>query len=510
MDYCIGVDVGTTNLKVILFDLDGNMIFSASRPNPIYTEGKFHYFIPEKIWEEISSLIRKVSTEVEGNIISIAVASMAESVVPIGEDGKVLFPAIAWYDERTKEQLDWILERINPQSIYSITGLRPLPIYSINKILWMKKYKREIFDKVKVWLPMCDFIAYKLSGEIATDYSQASRFMAFDLKAKKWSDKILDAVEIPEKTLPKPLPSGTILGKVRNASELGVTSDTVVTTGGHDHVCGAFIVGCFREGIVLDSIGTAESFQIPTEIPPLDLNVKESPNIVVGSHVVKNKYSIHLGLHFSGGLIEWVTRLMCSLDKPKDKLPINEFSKLAEESPPGSNGFFCIPHFLGSTVPVRDTRVRGAFLGLKRDHLPSDIARGILEGLSFEAKLILDTLEKFEPIEKIIGIGGGSKNLTWLKIKASVLNKVIEVPKVTEGTAMGSAFLGALGAGAFRNEDEVLEKTYKVNFTIEPDNRLVDFYDELFEKVYSKLFYSLRELNHTIESLEAKVYGSDT
>ena len=124
-------------------------------------------------------------------------------------------------------------------------------------------------------------------------------------------------------------------------------------------------------------------------------------------------------------------------------------------------------------------------------------------------------MEKFEPIEKVIGIGGGSKNLTWLKIKASVLNKVIKVPKVTAGTAIGPALLGTLGAGAFRNEDEVVEKTYKektykVNFTVEPDNRLTNFYGELFEKVHSKLFYSLRELNHTIEALEAKVYGSDT
>ncbi|MCX7796938.1 MAG: FGGY family carbohydrate kinase, partial [bacterium] len=130
MDYCIGIDIGTTNLKVIAFDLSGNIITLASNPNPVYIEGKFHYFVPEKIWEIISSLIRKVSSEVRGKIISIAVASMAESVVPIGEDGEVLFPAIAWYDERTKEQLEWVLQLMDPQTIYSITGLRVLPIYS--------------------------------------------------------------------------------------------------------------------------------------------------------------------------------------------------------------------------------------------------------------------------------------------------------------------------------------------------------------------------------------------
>jgi len=509
MEYCIGIDAGTTNLKVILFDLDGNIVSSASSSNPVYSEGNLHYFLPDKIWEIISGLIEKVASEVKGNISNISVASVAESVVPIGKDGETLFPAIAWYDERTKEQLGWVLDKIDPQTIYSITGLRPLPIYSINKMLWMKKYKREIFDKAKVWLPICDFIAYKLSGEMATDYSQASRFMAFDLNTLDWSDKILDIVEIPRTVLPKPLSSGTVLGKVKNASNLELKADTVVTTGGHDHVCGAFIVGCFKKGIVLDSMGTAETFLVSTEKPTLNLDVKESPNIVVGSHVVKDKYSIHLGLHFSGGLIEWAAKLMNALGESKDKNLLDRFSDLAEKSPPGSNGFFCPPHLGGSTVPIRDIQARGMFLGLRREHTPSDIARGVLEGLSFEAKLVLSILEKFEPIEKIVGIGGGSKNLTWLKIKSSIIDKVIEIPKVVEGTAMGSAFLGALGVGLFKDENEVLQRTYKVSTIIEPDKELSYLYKELFEKVYIRLFYTVRELNHIIES-EAKVYGSNT
>lgn len=509
MDYCIGIDVGTTNLKVIAFNLRGDIVSSASSLNPVHIEGRFHYFIPEKIWDIISNLIRKVSSEVKGNIVSIAVASMAESVVPIGEKGEVLFPAIAWYDERTKEQMEWILQRLDPQTIYNITGLRMLPIYSVNKILWIKKYKKEVFDRAKKWLPMCDFIAYKLTGEMATDYSQASRFMAFDLRKKEWSDLILDTLELPKDTLPKPLPSGTVLGRVKNATEVGLPSTTLVTTGGHDHVCGAFIVGCFKKGVLLDSMGTAESFQVSTENPPLDLSVIESPNIVVGSHVVKDKYSIHLGLHFSGGLIEWTVKLMQALAESQDKSLIDKFSMLAENSPPGSNGLFCVPHFLGSTVPIRDTKVSGAFLGLRRDHSPNDIARGVLEGLSFEAKIVLNILEKFEPIEKVIGIGGGSKNLTWLKIKSSVLNKPIEIPKVAEGTAMGAAFLGALGAGVFRDENDVIEKTYKIHNVIEPDKNLTVLYQELFEKVYSKIFYAMRELNYTIES-EVKIYGSNT
>lgn len=123
-------------------------------------------------------------------------------MVPIDENGDILFPAIAWYDERTVEQLEWLLEKIDPQTIYSITGLRVQPIYGINKILWMKQYKPDIYRRAKVWLPVSDFITYMLSGEIATDYSQASRIMAFDLRSLRWSNFILDKAEIPASILP--------------------------------------------------------------------------------------------------------------------------------------------------------------------------------------------------------------------------------------------------------------------------------------------------------------------
>lgn len=510
MEYCIGIDIGTTNLKVILFDLMGNIVSSAFSSNPVYIEGKFHYFLPDEIWGMVKNLINKVAAEVKGEVASVAVASIAESVIPIGGNGEVLFPAIAWYDERTEEQVRWVIERLEPNIIYGITGLYPLPKYSINKILWMKKYKREIFDKTKIWLPMSDFIAYKLSGEIATDYSQASRFMAFDLRSKDWSGKILDALEIPRETLPKPLPSGTVLGEVRKADDLGIKSKAVVTTGGHDHICGAFIVGCYKRGLLLDSMGTAETFLLSLRNLPSISLTEESPNIVLGAHVMKDTYTFQLGIPFSGGLIEWTTNLMQALTVLKNKSRMIEyFSKLAEESPPGSNGFFCLPHFSGSTVPIRDIHSKGVFLGLRRDHTPSDMARGILEGLSFEAKFIIKELEKFDSIRKVVGIGGGAKNLFWLKIKSSVINKEIEIPKITEATAMGAAFLGVLGIRLFKDEDEIIKNTYKVYTVIEPDNRLSSLYEELFERIYSKLFFTLRDLNHSIDS-EVKTYGSNT
>lgn len=507
LEYCIGIDAGTTNVKVILFDIDGNIVSSVSNPTPVWIDGKHYYFLPDKIWEIIKDSIRKVSAEVNGNIASISATSVAESMVPIDENGNILFPAIAWYDERTVEQLEWLLEKIDPQTIYSITGLRVQPIYGINKILWMKQYKPDIYRRAKVWLPVSDFITYMLSGEIATDYSQASRIMAFDLRSLRWSNFILDKAEIPASILPRPVPSGTLLGRVRNPEEIGVKPDTVVAVGGHDHVCGAFINGCFRKGIGLDSMGTAESFQLSTEVPPLHLEVKERADITVGAHVSRGKYYIHVAIPFSGGLIEWSAKLMNSLGNMGDKILFDEFSSLAESSPVGSNGLFCLPHFLGSSVPRRDPQARGVFLGLKREHLPGDFARSVLEGLSFEARLAFNTLEEFGSIEKVIGIGGGTKNLTWLKIKSTVIDKVIEVPQVTEGTAMGAAFLGALGAGLFKSEDEVVDRTYKVKIAVEPDKKLVPVYKELFDNIYTKIFYAVNDIDHLIDQEARKLWS---
>jgi len=512
MDYLLGIDLGTTNSKAIIFDLEGEIISTASCSTKThYEENNRAYYHPEEIWEMVCELIRRVLLPV-GNpqwIRALAISSMGEAGIPVDEKGKWLYPAIAWFDTRTEPQTRWWQQNYDLRKLNRITGLPLHPMFSINKIMWLKDNEPNIFHGMKKWLCMPDYLIFRLTGEYATDFSIATRTMAFNLERRRWSEEILAVVNINPEVMPPIYPSGTIVGKVNSqvASQTGLVAGTLVVTGGHDHVCGAFAMGIVEEGSVLDSSGTSESLFVCMDRARLNLRHYRS-KFSSGCHVAGNKYYLFGGMQISGGVVEWFKEQFGKEEKilagEKGSNIYDLLMQEAEKSPPGCSGLFFLPHLWGSGPPSRDPYSRGAYIGLTTYHTRADFIRAVIEGLCYELRYTLESIEKVWGRKAAIlrGIGGGFRNRFWRQLKADATGRLYEIPEVSEASALGAALLAGIGAGIYSSEKEALSRIKYDRELIYPRPHLQKTYQHYYQNIYLKLYPTLKSIHHQIHNLE--------
>jgi xylulokinase len=485
MEYLLGLDIGTTHLKAGLFTLQGE----AAAVTCDLGGGRAVYH-PEELWGRVSALLRELTgmLQPEDRILSIGIASMGEAGLLLDPDGEPLTPIIAWYDARGKDMVDGWMDSFGAHRILGITGLAPDHIYSLMKLLWLKAHEPKALSRAQKWLCMMDYIIYRLTGEFATDYSIATRTMLFDINRRAWSAEIAEAAGLDLELLPAAHPGGTVVGQVTEAASqsTGLERGVPVCTGGHDHLCGAFAVGVFEPGKVLDSMGTAESLVAAySKIPQLTADVIKG--FGVGSHVVGNAYYLLGGIHASGLCIEWFKGEFSSpeltLAKERGVSIYDVLIEEADQSPVGAQGLMFIPHLRGAGPSDPNPDSRAAFLGIREYHERKDHMRAILEALACEFAYTLRRSQETLGLEasKIQAIGGGTKNRLWMEIKAAVLNLPIEIPAVQESTLLGAALLGGLGAGVYRDEYQALSETYRLLRTYEPEPELVRQYSDIYE-----------------------------
>ena len=496
MQYLIGIDVGTTNLKALMFDETGKIAGEAHRPSPIsLLENGGATFCADKIWkiccDLLTALIRQQEDagmrKIRDDVAGIAVTGMGEAGVPLDQDGRVLYPAIAWFDPRTERYLAWWEKSFGADRMFAITNLRNQHIFTVNKLLWLKENEKEVFQKTKKWHCIPDFIAYRLTGCSAMDYSIATRTMMMNMATKTWSQEILDHAGISPELLPALVPSGTKVGEVtpEAAALCSLKAGIPVFAGGHDHVCGALAAGVFSPGVVLDSSGTCEEVLVSAEC--LDETVALSRDgFNAGCHVSSGQYYISGGIPASGASVDWFQR---------------EFQKpvgTAAHSEPGARGVMFLPHLRGSSSPWRDGVSKGAFLGVQARHGWEDFMQAVYEGVAFELRLSVERLLKGARPSRVVSIGGGTKNSQWLQIKADVLGCEIEVPQVQECTALGAALLAGIGAGVYKDERDAVARTFRVGKRIEPRQETQDLYGRLMT-IYRSLYGNLYSINRALE-----------
>lgn len=491
----MGLDVGTTNLKALIFDLEGGEAAGAIAANPIVrTPEGGGYYQPEALWEcvcriigqALANLAREVPGAAASDVKGVAVASMGEAGLPLGTDGRELYPIVAWYDPRGESEAQWWRESGHEDLVQAITGQKVQHIFSANKLMWLRRHEPEIYGRTAKWACVADYIAYRLSGELAMDSSLASRTMLLDLEKGDWSDTLLRLAGIDRSLLPTLRKSGARVGRITReaAEQTGLDTAAGVFAGGHDHVCGALAAGAVQSGIVLDSSGTAEA--VLTTAPDIERGLALSKTgFSVGNHTAEGKYYTYGAMPSSGGTVDWSKR---------------EFPDRGEAGVPGAKGLLFLPHLRGSASPTRNAVSKGGFLGIRAYHAAGDFRQAVLEGLCFELKGITLALLGSEPIRKIIAIGGGTKNDAWLQAKANVLQAPIEVPVVRESTAFGAALLAGLGLGIYRDADDAVARTYKAGKIVEPDARTGAVYDTLYP-LYQRLYETLLPVNSALESL---------
>ena len=510
MNYLAGIDLGSTSLKCMIYDLSGNVVASGSRPteryNPYPDHPEWTVWQPEQIWGGTASAMREAVSKLDDprHIKAVAVTGMGMDGVPIDEQGNCLYPFISWHDPRTEAQLQWWEKNIGADNTFRIGGNTLWRFNTALRLLWMAEHEPGILARADKWLLIEDFLNFMLCRRRATDYTMASCTLLFDQRKRDWSGEILSQTGIEHRLLCDAYPSGTPLGEVtKEASEAtGLPVGTPVVLGGHDYLCGALPVGAFSPGVVLDVTGTWEIVLTTIPEPVLTPEVQRL-GVTVETHVARDTYAVWGGA-VASDMLEWYRKEygLVSQKQAKNEVGRVDWESLMEEastSPAGARGVMFLPHMSAAGCPVVDTRSMGAFVGLSNFVQRGDMLRAIIEGLDYQVLDIVAALKSSLAINpgKLIAVGGATRNHFWMQNKADVLGLPIEVPEVEEATPLGAAILAGIGIGLYRDEQDAFEQVYKPGKTYQPDTQLAAKYGEWYQ-IYKQLYPALKPVSHRL------------
>ena len=506
MTLLLGLDVGTTSIKAVVYETDGLAVGVGAEPTPTHIPRPgWAYYRPDEIWDAVVRAIRGALDTVPdpARIAGVAVASVGESGVLLDAAGMPTTDIIAWFDNRTRPQAEWLAERIGKDALFARSGLSLQPIFSLNKILWHREHEPEAWRRSARWLMMADYIAYRLCGAQATDLSLASRTLMLDLRRHCWDKKTLAQAEIDPDLLTPLVPGGTALGSVTTeaAAMTGLPTTAVVAAGGHDHVCGAFAAGVIRPGQMLNSLGTAEAIFLPMDEPLADPRAGRQ-GYTQGAHVVGDGYYVFGSVYTSGASIEWLRSLLGNQDLP---VAYESLEAAAADVPPGSLGVTFLPHLRLANPPYDDPRSRGALVGLTTDAGRNVVTRAVFEGLAFESRNAFAPLLAYPqvvPPASVIAIGGGTRNPLLMRIKASISNLPHQIIEAEEATALGAALLGGLGAGVYPSVGDALAAMRYGQQEVTPDLDEVPLYEAIYQQLYRPLYPTVAPLSHAITELQ--------
>lgn len=483
----VGLDLGTTYFKALAIDEGGRPLASAAVPTPATDEGEGRVsYDPRAVWEAVCGLLRSVTQEAGGEVTAVACSSMGEAGFLLDARGRPLGPAIAWFDPRTHEEARLLQQQVGGERIRSITGLSADFTYSLAKILWLRRNQPEAFQLGRKWVGMSEWVAYRLSGVAATDYTLASRTMALDLRQEAWSQELLDLAGVDMTLLPPVHPSGTVLGPLRAeaADETGLSTRTQVCVGGHDHLCAAFAAGATDQGVLLDSCGTTETFLAALDRIGLD-KALANPAIAVGHHIHPGRYYAMTTLRTSGLSVDWFAAQVLN-SEPRSPAGL---ASRAAEVPPGARGVLFYPYLRDASDDRHAAGSAAVVVGLRDYHTNADLARALLEGLSFEARRMLDRLQPVLNTRPTVlrAVGGSTRNATWQQIKADVMGVPLEVLGITEASAYGAALLAGVGVGALRGAERA-----SVSAVFAPDPTRHAEYEGLYRRYLAVLPVAIR------------------
>ena len=418
-------------------------------------------------------------------------------MLPVDVEGTPLRPAIIWADLRATAEADSLAECCGFEEVYRRTGHRPGASYTAAKMLWLQQHQRELYTRTHQVLQAKDYVAYKLTGTFATDYSDASSTNLFDLERRDWAVDMIEAVGLDRDKLPPALPSSTAIGQVTAAAaaETGLKAGTPVVIGGGDGACATVGAGSVRPGDAYQYIGSSSWIAVTAEQPLEDPQMRT----FTFAHLDPELY-FHTGtMQCAGGSYDWLERLLRG--EGKDRL-YEELSAAAAAVKPGANGLLFLPYLIGERSPHWNPLARGSFVGLTMAHGRPEMARAVLEGVALNLKMILDAfLAQGAEIEAMRLIGGGAQSGLWRQILSDVYGLPILRPSLlTEATSLGAAIAGGIGVGLFPGY-HVAHEFVQVEEAESPTPQHREPYAglyELFQRAYralEPLFEELAELS---------------
>ncbi|MCL2225500.1 MAG: xylulokinase [Defluviitaleaceae bacterium] len=487
----VGIDIGTSAVKLVAVDEKGAVLRTVSRDYPLYMydDGRSEQ-APQDWWEQTSDGLREL-TEGLGEIAAVSFSGQMHGLVMLDENDNVLRRAILWNDQRTQKQCDYLNNEIGREVLLENAANIALTGFTAPKILWVKDNEPEIFAKVKKIMLPKDYIAYKLSGVFATDYSDASGMLLLDVKKQDWSDKMLEIVGVTRGQLPKLFHSYEAVGNVtaQAVTETGLSANTKVVIGGGDQAVGAVGSGIVSEGMCSVSLGTSGVLFVAAD----NFAVDTSPAAIHAfCHSTGRYHFMGVTLAAAGSNKWWNEEILSTTDYPAEQKNIDKI---------GTNPVYFLPYLSGERTPHNDSKARGAFVGMSMTTTRADMTQAVLEGVSFSLRDILTRVRGLGAnVTTARIIGGGAKSPLWCQMIADILRLKVEKMQSEEGPAFGAAILAMVGADAYKNVEDACAALIKITETFTPNETTASNYDKRYP-VYVGLYGALKDSFHTIAGL---------
>ena len=485
--FYIGVDLGTSAVKLLLMEGNGKIANIVSKeyplyfPNPGWSEQK-----PEDWWEAVKTGLKELTEGFDkSKIAGISFGGQMHGLVILDKDDNVIRPAILWNDGRTQEETDYLNNEIGKSKLSEYTANIAFTGFTAPKILWVKNKEPENFARIaKIMLPK-DYIAYKLSGSFCTDVSDASGMLLFDVKNKCWSKDMLDICGVKEEQMAKIYESYEVVGTLKAdvASELGLPETVKVVAGAGDNAAAAVGTGTVGDAMCNISLGTSGTIFISSK----EFGVDKNNALHAFAHADGHYHLMGCMLSAASCNKWWMEEIMQTKEFGKEQDAITDEML-------GRNHVYFLPYLMGERYPHNDANARGTFIGMTMDTGRADMYQAVLEGVAFAIR------DSFE-VAKSLGIdikrskicGGGAKSPLWKRIFANVLNIDIDVIESEEGPGYGGAMLAAVACGEYASVEEAASKLVKVVNTIKPEPEIAARYEERYRK-FAQIYPTVKEL----------------
>ena len=493
----LGLDVGTTGCKAVVFSSDGIIHTQAYKEYDLLYSGKGRVeFDSRRVMEIIKDIIRDAASKTTSDpITAMSVSSCGEAMTPVSGDRKILDNAILGFDERGLEYLPLILSRIGAKEVFNISGNKPAAFFSAPKLMWYKEYKPEVYDNARYFLSWPDLIFFLLGCEPVIDYSLANRTLLFDIENKIWSDKIINSTGLAREKLPDVAPSGIDIGVISDkiADELGLRRGVHCVTGGHDQCCNAIGAGANRSGQAAYGIGTFICITLTYSRKP-DKDILFKNNLNLEHHVVPGQYVSFVYNTTGGSVLKWFRDEFSALEKETAKREGTDiYSDLIKNIPDCPTNLLVIPYFAPTGAPRFDMNTPGAILGLRLETSRWQVLKALMEGVTY---YFADSINSFHEtsmnIEEYRPTGGGAKSDIWLQIKADIMGKPFKRPKIIEASCLGAALLAGTATGVYDNLNQAVDNLVKIDKVFEPDGEKHSIYLEKME-MYKKMLNTISD-----------------
>ncbi len=508
--YILAHDLGTTGNKATLFETNGELVSSmVYEYETFYQKENWVEQNPEDWWNAVCKTTKKLLKKENINKENVAVISFSAQMMGcllVDQKGNALRNMIIWADTRANKQEKEMEKHVGMRRAYQITGHRISASYSAAKLLWIRENERDIYNKAYKMLNAKDFIICRLTGKFVTDYSDASGTNLFDIKEKKWSKEILRKLNIPLELMPDVYPSTYIAGGVQSevAKKIGLKEGTPVVIGGGDGSCACVGAGVIKPGTAYNVLGSSSWMSAASKTPLFDEEMRTFNWV----HLDPKLYTPCGTMQAAGYSYSWYKNTLCEMEtelaKKIGSTSYEMINKGAEKSNPGANKVLYLPYLLGERSPRWNSNARGAFIGMGITTNKNDMSRAILEGVGYNLRVILETLNDKLKITEITIIGGGAKGEIWLQILSDIWQKELVVSEYPEeATSMGAAVCAGVGIGLYKDFSAV-SMFNTVSKRIKPNKENYKTYNKMYH-IFNQAYESLIKVYNNMADIDKTI-----